>query len=242
MEKQSLALACLRACVRACVRPLLLSFMLMAFRQWIMACSGPAANRMEGLCARLRDAVHDNDDDDEGRVCGCGNDNDIHSIGHKSALWKDLTMSALEPTIPKEISVPVEDAMAISTMYSSLEDDSDSLVGLEILDHPDDEREGPSPNRTMMACVHPPYWRSTAECSWTYSTASSHGQDLADFMKFDDGSSYSSVGAGKPPRPTPPPHSSSSRVKSHHKTKSGGTATTTTSSWSRSGTWGGLII
>ena len=105
--------------------------MFMAFRQWIMACSGPATNRMEGLCARLRDAVHEDDmDEDDVPGCGCGEDvemDDAHSLGHKSALWKDLTLSAMEPAIPTEISIPApEDIAAITRMYSSLEEDGDT--------------------------------------------------------------------------------------------------------------------
>lgn len=225
----------------------------MALRHWFMACSGTATDRMEGLCARLRDAVHDDDNENaqEHRVCGCGNNDaidDMEDVGHGAALWNDLTLSAMEPSIPQEISVPApDDAAAIATMYSSLEDDCDSLVGLEILDLPDDERQESlaldhQHVMAMMGCAATNPWRSSTECSWTYSTASSHGKDLAEFMKYDDGSSYSSL--GKPPRP-PTAATTSSRSKARHKkTKSGGTASTstTTASWSRTSTVGAAMI
>ena len=153
--------------------------MFMALRHWFIVCSGTATNRMEGLCARLRDAVHDDDEnEEEHRVCGCGindtyNMEDGHSVGHGAALWNDLTLSTMGPSIPKEISVPApDDAAAIASIYSSLEDDCDSLVGLEILDLPDDERqEPPAPDHhhvmAIMGCAATNPWRSSTECSWT---------------------------------------------------------------------------
>ena len=186
--------------------------MSMPFRQWFAACTSSGTNRMEGLCGRLRDAVQEDDDDD-----------DKESIAHKSALWKDLTLSVLEPTVPREISVPRDETSAAA---------EDGLVGLEILQEYD-----PSLGDTDYAGRQTldPWRNTTAECSWTYSSASSHGKDNVGDFRFDDGSSYSSAG-GKPPRPTPPRFH-----KSHKKTiSSGTTATVSTASRSRTSTWGSM--
>lgn len=204
---------------------------IMALRQFISSCSGPAATRIEGLCGRLRDTVQDEDD----------------SVANNSAMLNNLTtLEGIEcnvAPVPKEISVPLVHDMNWSSIHTSLEEESDILIGLEILsvadDPPRDDHPEVLPNEHGQP-VHYTNWRLSNECSWTYSTTSSHGRDLQEFMKFDDGSSYSSgfmLASGKPPLPEPV---SRLKKKEHKKTISSGTATTVTTSTSR-GSVSGLV-
>ena len=154
----------------------------MPLAQWISACTNPASSRLEGLCARMGDAVDANHDTTEKF--------EPNNPDHVN-FWKDLTMAVCEPTIPREISIPNGNAVEPRAI-GAMDEEYESLIGLHILDDVEDfPREAPE---------------AGANCSWTYSTASTHGKDIFDFLLLDDGFtvSSSSFERSKPPRPAPP--------------------------------------
>jgi hypothetical protein len=180
----------------------------MALRNWITACTGHTSEEgMEGICARLLDALQV--EENEG-------DTQAH---RQSEAWKDLTLSTTherEPKIPREISIPLGNTGGLSTTPGMGEDfEYESLLGLQILD---DVETGPPRDAP----------EANADCSWTYSTASTHGKELVDFLKFDERSSYASFDRSKPPLAPPNPL----RLQLHRSHKaassSSGTATATT--------------
>lgn len=206
----------------------------MEFRRWLTtACSGTESNhRLDGWCGRLREALPHPDDNESGSV------------------WRDLTLDlgvSSHSLVPDVISIPhATDDSVVSDFPIHLDDDADSLVGLEILGEEVDEPRSPPvrgrpterffPSHHQWPC-HLTSMRTNTqhECAWTYSTASSggHDDDLADFLKTDDGSSYSSAYAGALGKPPMPPVQRW-RGSGHKKSASSGTAATTASTASRS--------
>ena len=194
----------------------------MSFRQLFAACASGSHGAAAGLCGRLRDTVLHNNDKQE------------DAASTHSAVWKDLTLSILEPAIPKEIRVTLSSPHDDAQLQDD-EEENDSLVGLEILEdnnNNNNDREA-APTDAMMW-----HYTLTTECSWTYSTTSS--RDLQDCNKFDDGSSYSSSG-GKPPRAPQKNHTNNKPT--HKKTVSHGTLATVSTGKSsarssRSNSWG----
>lgn len=213
----------------------------MALRQLLAACATGSQDAAGGLCGRLCDTVLHNNE-------GGNNEEDDNRSAH-SAVWKDLTLSVLEPAIPKEIHVTMTPSSSGTQQDNSATaaEEGDSLLGLQLLDdQKDTTRKAPAPLWTApTTTASVPVWHSypttTTDCSWTYSTASSHDNDLQEFLRFDDGSSYSSGLGGRPPRAPPVVKATTTtRRKQHRKTVSTDT-TATVSTWSarsRSSAWG----